>query len=520
MAGVAARALMVLLGISVLISDLAPPSDYDGLLYHLVAPRTYLQSAALVYIPDNFSANLPAFGEMLFAVGLAGGSDRAPQLIHAVAGALCVLMTYAIGTRSAGRQAGFCAAAAFAGTPLVPFLATRAYIDLFTVLFASTAVWALIVWLQERAAWPLVVGGVAMGFAASTKYAALTVALATGAALVLGGWRRYGLPTALRGALIVGSVTVVAALPWLARQVALLGNPAWPMYVGGRDWGPGRVEQLTYFVSQYGAGSSLTDRLLLPLNVFRESWRFGHVPWSFPPLLAIAAPLALLDRRPVTRWLLVLAALACALWASGWQDLRFLLTAYPLLALLGVAGLRAALPRPWSTGVVAVVSCVLLAVTLAREGQRAVSRLPVVTSRESADRYLEREVTSHAAVEYLNAHASKDSAVLFLGAGQVWYCRVRCIPDPAHDTLLVWILGGGDSADSSNRPIDTEATARRLQENDVDYVLLSKSDYWYLEHQDPEARLKRQLAEFYVFKARYLDLVYEDELNEVYRARW
>jgi hypothetical protein len=150
----------------------------------------------------------------------------------------------------------------------------------------------------------------------------------------------------------------------------------------------------------------------------------------------------------------------------------------------------------------------VLAVTVAREGQRAISRLPVVTGREPATRYLAREVSNHAAVEYLNAHASEDSAVLFLGAGQIWYCRMQCIPDPAHDNLLVWVLG------------DVDATAHRLRQGRISHILLSKVDYWYLEHQDPEQRLKRQLAEFYVFKARYLDLVYEDELNEVYRTRW
>jgi hypothetical protein len=41
-----------------------------------------------------------------------------------------------------------------------------------------------------------------------------------------------------------------------------------------------------------------------------------------------------------------------------------------------------------------------------------------------------------------------------------------------------------------------------------------------LEHQDPENRPKRQLAEFYVFKAQYLDLVYDDAFTEVYRGRW
>ena len=54
----------------------------------------------------------------------------------------------------------------------------------------------------------------------------------------------------------------------------------------------------------------------------------------------------------------------------------------------------------------------------------------------------------------------------------------------------------------------------------MSHILLSKRDYWYLEHQDPEDRLKRQLAQFYLFKAEYLDMEYEDGLTELYRGRW
>src|SRR5688500_12760227 len=54
------------LGGLVVLSGLAPPSDYDGLLYHLVAPRAYLEAGGFVYLPHNFSANLPMFGEALF----------------------------------------------------------------------------------------------------------------------------------------------------------------------------------------------------------------------------------------------------------------------------------------------------------------------------------------------------------------------------------------------------------------------------------------------------------------------
>jgi hypothetical protein len=526
-----ALVLSGVLALAVLVFGLGPPTDYDGLLYHLVAPQTYLDAGGVVYIPHNFSANLPMFGEMLFAVGLALGSDRAPQLIHGVAGALAVALTGLLGARLLDGHAGFWGAVALAGTPLVPFLSTRAYIDLFTVVFALVAFWGALAWRRERRDGWLWVAGSAAGFAVATKYAALTAVLPLATGLVLAALARGDpitsrLRAVLRAGALFGGAALVVALPWLVRQVLILGNPVWPMYLGGRDWGPERVEQLTYFVSQYGSGTGLVDWLLLPVSVYWESWRFGHVPLSFPPPIAVAAPAVLLLRRSPARWLLAVMAAVGLLWARGWQDLRYLLTVYPILALLGVLGARALLGR-WRHGraVLEAALCVGLALTCAREGLRALERVPVVLGMESVQAHLERVLSDHRAITYLNKHVPPSQSVLFLGDGQIWYCAMRCIPDPAHDNLLVWLLGRGMARDGAtlrgfSGGIDVPAAAARLQAEGVTHVLLSKRDFWYLEHQDPENRLKKQLAEFYVFKARYLDLVYEDALTEVYRGRW
>jgi hypothetical protein len=231
--------------------------------------------------------------------------------------------------------------------------------------------------------------------------------------------------------------------------------------------------------------------------------------------LAVFTPLAALDRRPKVRWLLATAALTAVLWARGWQDLRYLLAIYPLLAVLGVGALSAALPERWAERVALTLAGAMLLVTLGREAQRTWDRLPVVLGSESEHAFLTRTVSNHAAVTALNERAGAGSTTLFLGEGQIWYCRPRCIPDPAHDNLLTFFLGS-----VPERAIDVPAAAARLRAEGVEHVLLSKKDFWYLENQDPGNRLRRQLAEFYVFKAQHLDLVYEDELMELYRTRW
>jgi 4-amino-4-deoxy-L-arabinose transferase-like glycosyltransferase len=532
------------LALAVLVQDLAPPTDYDGLLYHLVAPQAYLQAHGIVYLPHNFSANLPMLGEMLYTFGLAGGTDRQPQLLHGVTGALTVGLSYALGARYAGRRPAFWGAAALAATPLLPFLATRAYIDLFTTLYGLLALFGVLRWndsfvlggapvgagsgaeagpLLERVlraarsrdlGW-LRLAGVGAGLALATKYAAATMVLLLGLAVLVGAYRRQRhLGRALLPPATLAIYTAVVALPWYARQAIVLGSPVWPMYFGGRDWDAPRVAQLTYFVEQYSTGHGLLDWLLLPWNIYVHSWRFGHVPDSGPPLLGLAAPLALLVPVPAVRWLLAIAAASFVLWARGWQDLRFLLGMYPVFALLGAAGLDGVAARlrwaPLAGLAIGAVVASLCLQTAGRQVERARDSLAVVLGREPVTSYLQRKLPDFRAITYLNAHVPPGRATLMLGDGQIWYCRQRCIPDPAHDTLLEWFIRPGSAA----------ATLARLRQEGVSHILLSKVDFWYLEHQDPEGRLKRQLAEFYVFKAAYLDLVYEDDATEVYRGRW
>ncbi len=240
-------AALAVVAIAILIQDLAPPTDYDGLLYHLVAPRAFLAAHAITYLRHNFSADLPAFGEMLYAFGLAASSERMPQLLHGATGVLCVLLTYCLGRITVGRRAAFWGSAALAATPLMPFLATRAYIDLFTLLFSLVALLAFVHWLTDRATRWLLLAGCGTGLALATKYAAATLVLVLGAAILVAAWRRVNcrslfarLAAAAAPPIAFGAAAAAVALPWYARQTLALGNPVWPMYAGGaeqREWG-------------------------------------------------------------------------------------------------------------------------------------------------------------------------------------------------------------------------------------------------------------------------------------------
>ena len=132
-----------ILALAVLVQDPAPRPTTTACCTTWWPPRSSCMRCASLP-PSQLLANLPALGELLYAFGLAGGSDRAPQASTPWPGAWRWASPTPSGRASSvpGRRWGL----GLAGHAPVPFLATRAYIDLFTVLYGLVAVCAVLRW--------------------------------------------------------------------------------------------------------------------------------------------------------------------------------------------------------------------------------------------------------------------------------------------------------------------------------------------------------------------------------------
>ena len=72
--------------ISALLVALLPPTDWDGLFYHLTGPKLYLQAGQIVGGIDIPHLNFPSLMEMLFTWAMLLRSDIAAKLLHALYG--------------------------------------------------------------------------------------------------------------------------------------------------------------------------------------------------------------------------------------------------------------------------------------------------------------------------------------------------------------------------------------------------------------------------------------------------
>ena len=164
-----------------LLQSLCPCTDADGLAYHLRAPKEWLQTGSLDFLPTLTHTNSPMGVEMLYALPLAIWSDTGAKLIHFCFGLLTLLAIFALGRRLRSAEAGTAAALFFAlGLPKSPILSlfTYAYVDLGIALEVVCATLAWFTWQRTRCNGWLLLSALCAGFAFAFKL--------TGAVYLLG----------------------------------------------------------------------------------------------------------------------------------------------------------------------------------------------------------------------------------------------------------------------------------------------------------------------------------------------
>jgi hypothetical protein len=85
------------LGTGYFFRGLLPPSDFDGLMYHLAIARLYLENGGFFHVFFNPQANFPMLTEMNFMLGLAWGNDI-----------ICKTMSFGLGAMTLAVIAALC----------------------------------------------------------------------------------------------------------------------------------------------------------------------------------------------------------------------------------------------------------------------------------------------------------------------------------------------------------------------------------------------------------------------------
>ena len=436
------RAVFMLLGLAAVLA-LAPPTMWDALTYHLVAPQEYLRAGRIVSVPENHFLGFPQLAEMLYLWLMILARANAAALLHAVFGALVLALMLGLARRtSEGNAPGWLATGVMLASTTVWKELAWPYNDLVLAAYTTGALVFLLAWEKEPGGRMLAYAGLFAGCMMGTKYTAAPYTVGLG---LLALWlaRRGGLRRTAGALGVVTLAAVLAFAPWLLKNLITDGNPVSPFLLTTGEFD--QTDLWHYLLPE--ARPPLVDVLLVPVGIAVVGQEGGAFQGSTGGLLIGLLPLMALgwrQRDPASRALvarLLIFALPgfCLWWAATgvsrlFMQTRLLLPVLPTLALVGAYALWGLEGRGIPSGfahLIAVLVGAMLALALASAAWVFAKSSParVIAGLQSEHDYLTEQLQSHyLAMEAVSA-LPDEARILFLWEPRVYYCRGRCTTD-------------------------------------------------------------------------------------------
>ena len=455
-----AIAVFALVVAVMLVLALAPPADYDSLMYHIQVPVQFLEAGRIQPLADNPHVAQTSVPHMLYLplVRLAGWS--APPVLSALVVALLGLAILSFCTRYLGRDVASLVLVVLWGSPILLLVGATAKIDVTFAWLLFLATYALGVAGAERRAPTLLLGAFLIGLATGTKILALPFVVALLPALVWASLRCAGGRPASAARLIlgIGAIAVAASLPWITKNWLLLRAPLAPAFTEQHmdpwlselyadralpaELAGGPPNALADVRSRF----NLRDFMLAPERLTPE---VEGKHYLLNPIVVLSAAAFVL---PNWRGLLLLLAPAVLyplvlLIPYPYTNLRYLIPSIVLLTIVGTAvaarWLRM-LPRGLrivGTGITCLV-CVAPLAHAVLDRSRLGDALALAAGRTSPRQFLltseDQEIRRHyAMVDMVNGMVPKDARILLLFEGRGLYFEPPVLQD---NLLRTWLF--------------------------------------------------------------------------------
>ena len=383
----AAFVVMLLIAFPTFFAPLAPPLDWDELMYHLPHARQWANSGSLTvdlwlrypWFPYNY--------DLLYSAALIFHNDVFTHILHAMAGWIVAWLLFEFGSAYIDRLSGLLTAACW--LYLSRGYYKSAYIDMGLTLWLTAGFIAFwLGWQEERKNARIwwIVSAFCLGAATGTKYQVIGVLPFFVIAMV---WKAPRLREWL-------TIALVFALPcayWYIRNLIFAGDPVAP--IGGKIFG-------------------FTD-----WNLYDYQGQFAnlhrHLGW--PPVILWAVPftfIAASARRNATLLAVtIFVGFQFAVWVVTSRYTRYLLPAYPLFALLAVQGWRVIAQQAWihfskwNKSILFgqyIFAFLFVALCTASVYKAYINIRKIAPTPSSREAYLQAHIPGYGVIEYLKTH--------------------------------------------------------------------------------------------------------------------
>lgn len=418
------------IGASSFLQGLAPPNDYDSLMYHLTLPQLDVERGRIApaweykLSPIFFPAGL----HHLYRIALVFADGGAAQMIHGLFGIAAAVSAAALARRmGAGPRTALLAAAMFLAVRVVIWEMATAEVDVASAAWFALGLVVYLAWRGRPGFGLLVLLGLLVGGGLATKYHGGIAALTFGVLLLLDLVRgRVGFwPAAL-----VPAATLAMFAPHLTYSFYMSGSPIFPLYHSIIV--PGGADLINVSSFSYGTGRGLFDLLTAPLSLSILPMHFYDGMVLGAPYLLALAPLAVLARRRITLAAPVL--IATAVFYLIWfyllgHQVRFLMSVFPVIVVFAAIGAdalwRTACGFAWGRALYVGLVGALALNQLMFVGIYAALRLPVALGLQSPEAYHRTPTMSgafYAPCMYIRIHLQPGEKYLSLIGPHSYYC--------------------------------------------------------------------------------------------------
>ena len=489
--GRAGVVLLALVTIVLAIPALLPPTQSDGVRYHLGAVQEYLKAGKIGYIQSNAYSNMPFLIEMHFLSALACLAEETAQLMHFTLALFNCAAIYTLSRTlypTARRFTAFAPALLYLFTPMSAILATWPFTDHGISFFLIVSIYLAIVFSQTQRRAAAILLGVSLGALIGTKYTMGPVAiLILFSPFFMERSRQQILPIAIAAAItgLIGGV-------WYLKNLIFTGNPFYPLastlFPGG-EWTAECNRFLMERASAKGMGTTLLDFILLPWNATVHWIRFeAHNPGMIILASAISLIAAVIHLPRSTQRKPIIVALAITfstilIWFISYQSNRLLLPTIAVALALMPAGLfhtplhgTTLVPHaPLLRGFIACGLIAFYGFSWAVQWSYVTTGLtppplPYLLGRQHRVSYLHQSLSYAQAYEYLRKFVAPGEKALLIGEHRIYGARFPALWSDWFDTpILAHIL-------RENQLSTTDELLIWLHSNNIPWIAINERE--------------------------------------------
>jgi 4-amino-4-deoxy-L-arabinose transferase-like glycosyltransferase len=474
-------ACLVLCLLTLLPWSLSPTIRFDSLVYHIAVPEKYVQNRGLVEIPEPITSYWAHYAEMLFTLGLLVSGQPLPSLIHFVFGLVFVGLTYTLGRRIGGERLGGITAFIIFTIPILYDSAT-AHNDFFVGLFAFAAIYAVILWWEEKQPGWLLVSGIFAGLGLGTKYNALPPMILLGIFILVGLFHLYGFKKPLLSGILRFCLPLfIFFVPWAILNWLWIGNPFFP-YLNELFKSPAWNTDGTLKLS---IEKVITNFFLLPWNltVHGGQYYIENPGAVLGGLLLFALPWFYLSNcyrnNRQQRWAKIIAAFVLFglfLFLPFSERVRYYNMLLPLTAILAAMNLDAVyiffkerIANKWLDAAGVLLALLLLLTTrlvTITFGWQLTERFPyrVALGLETPEQYLKHALKEYEVLQFLNHQGNGTHLVASIGMEDRVYTS-STIYSTYYSKFLPSILNSVKTA---------KDLALQLSQAKIDYLIVNR----------------------------------------------